>query len=73
MKFDMLQALALRILQVKILPQKLKNVTPKATNPTPNQHQLCTMPSLRIGMSVQTDVLLKYFNLACQVSYIESI
>ena len=35
MKFDMLQALALRILQVKILPQKLKNVTPKATNPTP--------------------------------------
>ena len=46
MKFHELQALALRKLQVK-------NLTPKATNPFPNKHQLYTMPSLRVGRSAQ--------------------
>ena len=44
MKFNELQALALRKLQVKTL-------TPKATYPTPNQHHLYTMPGLRVGRS----------------------
>ena len=43
--------LSCKKLQVKILPQKLKNLTLKATNPTPNQHQLYTMPSLSVGRS----------------------
>ena len=51
MKFNELQAIALRKLQVKNLPQKLKNLTLKATNPTPNQLQLYTVPSLRVGRS----------------------
>ena len=51
MKFNELQVLALRKLQVKLLPQKLKNLTPKATYPTPNQHHLYTMPGLRVGRS----------------------
>ena len=51
MKFNELQTLALRKLQVKILPQKLKNLTPKATNPTPNQLHLYTVPRLRVGRS----------------------
>ena len=41
--------LALRKLQVK-------NLTPKATNPTPNQLQLYTVPSLRVGRSAHINL-----------------
>ena len=38
-------------------PQKLKYLTPKGTYPTPNQHQLYTMPSLRVGRSAYIKML----------------
>ena len=39
---------------------QVKNLTSKATNPTPNQLQLYTVPSLRVGRSASPCIMMNW-------------